>query len=256
MWRKRVNKRLGSRWPCEFAKVPNRFRRPTGCKRRGFSITELLIVMAVLLVLAAITAPHMNRMIQAFKTRSSAASVSGLLSRARMRAVKDNKFYSVIVGVPLGNSSLQQACADLNYSGACDVGEPMVQFASGVKVNTAGGPSTALITCGSLGFSPCPSGYSGMNFKPEPAGILPSFTARGLPCVNDPPSTQPVWPGMRCSTTDQTQSPPQAVGFVYVLRNGDLGNSYAAVSITPAGRITAWMYRGRDTNGNDLWTAF
>ena len=57
----------------------------------GFSLFELLVVVAIALLVTAIGLPLMNNVIANMKLRASMTSVSGLLQNTRMAAVKQNK---------------------------------------------------------------------------------------------------------------------------------------------------------------------
>jgi|SRR5579884_46692 len=220
----------------------------------GFSLTELLIVVCVVLILAALCMPRMLQAINTLRLRGSAETFAGLLQKARMQAARDNKFYTVIPNGGLG--LVNDACVDLNWNQTCSNQDYRVQLANGVTFTTAA-PDTTVITCGPL-TTPCPAGYNGLNFNPEPqATVLPSFNARGLPCVNNSgASTEPVWPANLCVNNDP--NPPfngAPVGFVYTMMlTSSVGTKYAAVVVTPAGRILVYTYEGQDSNGGNVWT--
>ena len=221
----------------------------------GFSLVELVIVVAILLVVSAVAVPNLMRTIAAVRVRSSADTVSGLMQKMRAQAVKDNKFYSG-VSANLGDSL--EVCVDLDYSGGCNAGDYVTNLASYTSWVPAGAaPDTTLITCGpTLGPAKCPAGYPpGLNFTPEPQTVLPSFSARGLPCVNPlAAATLPVWPAGKCQTLDPNFG-GRPVGFLYLLQyTGTAGVSYSAVAVTPAGRVTSWTYGGKDANGIDTWS--
>jgi prepilin-type N-terminal cleavage/methylation domain-containing protein len=220
----------------------------------GFSIVELMAVLAIMLVVFTMAIPTMVRGIGNVRGRSSAESLAGLMQSARASAAKNNRFYTVVSST--AGTGVTTECIDLNWNGACDAGEPTVQLARNVQFVNSGGPSTALITCGpTLGPATCPTGYTGLNFTPEASTVLPSFNARAMPCVGNPPATEPAWPGTLCYTTDQSQSGTPPVGFLYVLQyNGLFTPSYTAIAVTPAGRISVWTYTGKDSGGNDTWT--
>jgi type II secretory pathway pseudopilin PulG len=229
-------------------------------KQRGTTLIEIVAVTAIMISLAAILLPNMARLVGDMRLRSAADSVGSLLQQARMRSVRDNRYYPVIPGAAL-QGPFQQACIDMNWSGGCDVGEPLIQLPLTVTLANGGGaPGTLQITCGpNAAAGVCPAGVTGLNFTPEPAAILPVFNARGLPCVNQAgAANEPVWPNNVCTSTDPGGGPPNGglpVGFLYLFQyTGMLGANYAAVVVTPAGRVTTWMYRGKDAGGNDVWS--
>lgn len=220
----------------------------------GFSLIELLVVAGIILVLAALGMPRMLQAINTLRVRGSAETFAVLLQKARMQAARDNKFYTVIPNGGLG--LVNDACVDLNWNQTCTNQDYRVQLANGVTF-TAAAPDTSVITCGPL-TTACPQGYNGLNFNPEPqATVLPSFNARGLPCVNNAgASTEPVWPTNLCVNNDP--NPPfngAPVGFVYTLMlSSAVGTKYAAVVVTPAGRVVVYTYQGQDGNGVNVWT--
>src|SRR6266446_3463680 len=57
---------------------------------QGFSLIELLIVVAIVMVLAAITVPRILNAISDTKLRYFATNYSGILQSARMQAVRKN----------------------------------------------------------------------------------------------------------------------------------------------------------------------
>lgn len=218
--------------------------------QRGFSLLELVIVMAVMMVVAAVAVPQIMRTMQVVRTRSSADEVAGLFQKVRMQAVKDNKFYSGIPQNVPGGVAIKW-CLDADYSGTCGVAEYSVGLADYIVLAGAP-PDTTLITCGANGPVNCPAGYApGLSYVPEAAGVWPSYTARGLPCVNrNPGGAQPKWPADQCVQIDPVTTLP--VGFLFVLNYNNTQN-FAAIAVTPSGRVTTWTYTGIDGNGRAMW---
>src|SRR5712692_9391122 len=196
--------------------------RQTGKCKRGFSLIELMIVVAVGMILMAIGPPLMLNTISSMKLRYSVTDLSGLIQKARMQAVMKNTYY------PIGTTTL--SAGDVGYfvdlspkpsSGVYVAGDPMVEMGS--QVNVFAGPGsgapgeTAFIT-GSL------------TFPVAAAGVLPTFNARGLTCQLVLGNTCPQTPGQ---------------GFVYFLRRtSTFGTSWASVAVTPSGRVQVWTYDG------------
>ncbi len=122
---------------------------------RGFSILELIIVVAITLTIAAIAVPRVVTATQDFKLRSTASGFSGLAQKCRMLAVSRNAFNAV------------------TYSGgafSCTVTDNTnVLLPTGIVPDASGG-----------GFS-----TSSMSMSWTASGVvgLPQFNPRGLPCV-------------------------------------------------------------------------
>lgn len=218
--------------------------------QRGFSLVELLVVMVVIITVAAVAVPQIMRTVELIRTRSSADQLAGMIQKIRQQAVKDNKFYT---GVRQNIGITTKYCVDNNYDGFCQDTEFAIGLAD-YMTPAAAPPDTSLITCGPLGTIPCPAGYpQGLNYVPEAqnANWVASYNARGLPCVNKAnPANQPVYPNDQCLQTDPVSGLP--VGFLYVLQYQN-GQSFSAVAVTPAGRVTSWTYSGIDANGRAIW---
>lgn len=183
----------------------------------GFSLLELLIVMAITLVVGAMAAPRFTTMVSNYRLKSSASSVAGILQQTRMSAVRLNR---AVQATSTMNSGLQQLYVDLNANGQVNSGEPTVIMPKKITFQSTGAPADATANLASVPTT----------FYTTP----PQFNARGLPCVVV---------GATCSNVDGAN---KLVGYVYYLKSdGMFGQTqWAAVTVTPAGRIKTWMYTG------------
>ena len=77
-----------------------------GFKAQGFTLVELMIVLAIAAVLMALAAPSFNRIIQENSTRTQASRVVTSMNAARSSAVKNNTPVSVCEN----SSSIQDQC--------------------------------------------------------------------------------------------------------------------------------------------------
>jgi len=178
--------------------------------------------VAIGMIIAAMTIPLLSTAMNQYRLRSSAVDLDGLLQRARTRAVKDNRTYTLQTAqLVQGGFTYTQVYLDLNGNQALDPGEPSIQLQRNVTLVTGGG--IPAIPNAPLGFTP------------QATTAQVNFSARGTPCV---------FVGGFCSSWDSAGAAPNQVGFVFYLRAplGVAGTSWSAVSIGPSGRFRAWSY--------------
>jgi prepilin-type N-terminal cleavage/methylation domain-containing protein len=188
-------------------------------KDRGFSLIELLVVVAILVILAAMTVPRMSKIISDIRLRYVTQNLSGLLQSARMQAVRRNTYYMIQpTTLPSGDAAYYVHVKGNPYV----AGDPVLPLGGGITVHTgtgSGAPNEATITCGTNCIF-----YAGTD--------NPGFNARGLPCVG-------VVNGNSCPQ-NATQ------GFVLFVSKPSLtGNTdWAAVVITASGHLQIWTCDG------------
>jgi len=220
-----------------------RIDRKRNCPRRGrtggFSLIEILIVVFVVMVVAAIAVPNVLLAVANIRLRASAGDLAGLMQQARIMAAKNNPqtppVYAIRYAVLGGR---QIAYIDLNGDGSWSssvtvngvtLSEPLTEL-SGTVVPAAGAPSGS-------GGQPGPyvlagdtviGGASFDNTKTI------AFTPRGFPCDYTSPPT--------CST-------PAATYFVHYLTDTRAGGAgWAAVVVTKAGRTKVVNWNGSQWN--------
>ena len=211
--------------------------RPT--RQKGFSLLELLICLAVMMVVTVAALPTISKNMGAIRLQSSAQDVASLAERARILAVRNNTTYSILLPAPV--NGVQTACIDTNFNGACDVTEPMVALAKYVSVVTDGsGPPTAEIVCGpNPAVTPCPAGFTGLNYPPQGPTAIVSYNDRGLPCIGPVPTNEPI--GARCD--ELVNGTPTGFLYKFVYTGGN-SPTYAALTITPTGLVSEWLNNG------------
>src|SRR4051794_28150940 len=79
----------------------------------GFSMIELMVVIAIGLVIAAMAVPNLTRAIATVRLRESATGIAGLLQKTRIEAVRTNRievarFSKDANGVPFIYNDLNQ----------------------------------------------------------------------------------------------------------------------------------------------------
>ena len=191
--------------------------RPDG----GFSAVEMITVVAIILIVAAIAMVGVQRAVRTVRLYGSGTDYSNLLQNARMRAVKDDKYYTVRTDTTV---TPPIAYVDINGSGTYDLGEPQTPF----RPNTTPAGFGAGPAVGSLKtqfLPPTPSAQASV----AAGGGPPTFGPRGLPCT-------PV------ANTCPYLTPTSFITFIQ-----DTNGGWAAVTVTPAGRVRQWRY---DTSGN------
>ena len=192
-------------------------------RENGFSLVELMVVLVIGLIATAMTVPLIMTTVNQYRLHGSAVDMDSLLQRARMRAVKDNRTYTVQTAtVTKSGATYRQVFLDLNGNTTLDQGEPMIQLQRGVSLIVGSGGSNPSLSATTLGFTP------------EASGVPVQFNARGTPCVVT---------GTVCSSWDNGGGAPSPVGFVYYLQStGGSGAGWSAISISPSGRFRAWSY--------------
>jgi Tfp pilus assembly protein FimT len=204
--------------------VRKRSIRQTG-RSEGFSLLELLVVVGITMVLAALATPRVANTLAAYRLRQSSVQLAGLIQQGRMAAVRSN-IPVEIRPLMIQSGTRQEIYVDLPGAngaapnGQWDAGEPVTILPRGVTIQTSGFPGDAYAV-------------AVPNLSAQAQGTPVKFSPRGLPCV--------VLSGVCKNLNGTTQ-----IGFVYYLRSDALlgGNSWAAVTITPAGRIKPWYYYG------------
>jgi len=193
------------------------------CDRTGgFSLIELLIVLFIVMVVAAIAIPNVLLAVSNIRLRASAGDLSGLMQQARILAAKNNTSYVVLYGTRNG-ARIAYLRDARNGLGSFVVGEPLMEF-SGTTIPASGVPSgsgqpSAYVLAGDTG--------SGSYDNTNTLG----YTGRGLPCNYD------------TTTNPATCSTPAAKYFVYYITDTRVGGAgWAGVVVTKGGRtkIVTW----------------
>ena len=189
--------------------------RPLVARHAGFTMIELLVCIAIMVVLVAIATPQVLYAIRMSRIRSDAGSLSALIQQARTAAEQHNAtigFYAANVGT----RSLPGAfisCSSTHPTTNCpdgttwNNGDPSLPYGSGVTNGTAAN---------------APAGLN-PGFTPQTAGTTLYVTSLGT--VSNVATGAYTWKG-----------------FVFYLT--DNSNDWAAVSVSPQGRSKVWVYTG------------
>jgi prepilin-type N-terminal cleavage/methylation domain-containing protein len=183
---------------------------------RGFSLLELVVVLAVGLILAVISVPRVLKMISDLNLRYEATNLNGILQSARMTAIRKNDYYTVqSTSLPTGGSGYYVHLHGATYTS----GDPVLPIGSQMTIHIGSGSG-----------APNESTFiTNLTFNVYAGSEVPSFNARGLPCLAGVNS---------CVQTGQ--------GFVFFLTNQVISGDYSwgAVAITPSGRMQIWTCDG------------
>jgi prepilin-type N-terminal cleavage/methylation domain-containing protein len=189
-------------------------------RESGFSLVELVIVVAISLIVTAMAAPSVRQVLDNYRLNASGHDVASVLQQARMAAVQSNQPYYVQfnVGAPpnivtaLPASRFNPPTVAPGDPTAVTAGNVAFQPPAAAGLNTltldtaVGGPPPALQINGLIGFS-----------------------ARGIPCV------QGASPWV-CTAA--------GVGFEWFVQSSSTG-AWEAITVTPAGRIRSWRLTGQ-----------
>src|SRR5579884_3356385 len=95
-------------------------------RQSGFTLMEVLVVASISVVVAGAAVMKLDTAVKSVKLRSSVGEVAGLCQMARIQAVKDNKFYQIIL--PSSTASQQTAFVDVDGNGTASPTEPLIQL--------------------------------------------------------------------------------------------------------------------------------
>ena len=186
---------------------------------RGFSLVELLIVAAVMLIVAAFAVPTVVKTMDGMRVRGSLNSAVSLAQRTRYQAIKGNVTERLHVTTVSGQAVL--FTTDLSDTNTAPVGGDLllhgvIWMPTQIAINVT--PATTLTGTGMWGSNVTPIVNQDIYFN-----------SRGMPCAT--PSGSSI-----CSPT---------TGYVYYFQYvGSSGSRWAALSVSPAGRIESWFWDG------------
>src|SRR5690242_1779681 len=92
-------------------------------RQSGFSVVELIVAVAIVLIVAAFATPTILSMIHTAKLQGTATDFTNLVQQARIRSVQDDRSYSLLVS-PAAGATPSTAFVDLKQNGAIAAGDP------------------------------------------------------------------------------------------------------------------------------------
>lgn len=198
-----------------FMKVRNSNRSGQRQTEGGFSLTELVVAMAVALVLMGLGMPAFLRAYHTYQLTNAASQMADILRFTRYEAIRMNTPLRCLIQPYAGDPTMTSVWADSNKNNQLDTTEQQILLGRGGNLvdggSVPGGP--ALIAAANItsGTTPIP-----------PSGTPISFDARGAVT-------------------------PASVYLIYLASSSAPEAGYRAVLLMPAGSIQVWT---GDVNGN------
>jgi Tfp pilus assembly protein FimT len=185
----------------------------SGSQSSGFSLIELVGVVSTVLVLVAMAVPSLTRSSQVYRLSAQLRAIEGELQNVRFTAINRNRPASLLF-----STDGTWCFPDVDGSGTISGNEQAIWGTPGGFTLNCPAPSPAL-TAANLGTTLDPI-------------LLPNrgvaFTPRGTV--------------VQVSSSQTPTSAKLSAPVVVYLR--DSQNNYAAVTLTPAGRIRSWVLSG------------
>ncbi|MGB9434375.1 MAG: GspH/FimT family pseudopilin [Candidatus Acidiferrum sp.] len=181
----------------------------------GFSLTELVVTLAVAMILMAVGLPMFLRAYHSYQLSSAATQVADILRLTRYEAIRLNKKVPCMIEPSATNPGMTSLWADSNWNGVLDPTEKTILLGnSGNLVDGGTVPDTAALIASAVQSAPTTPGASPI-----------WFDARGA--ISSPTSTK--------------------VNVFYLASSVAPEAGFRAVLLMPAGSIQIWT---ADTTGN------
>jgi prepilin-type N-terminal cleavage/methylation domain-containing protein len=218
-------------WPGYIVIDKHEIARASSEKMRGFSTVELMVALAILLIVAAIAIPNLTSSMRQAHLKGAISDYASLMQQERIRAVDDDRYYSMYV-VTTGGA--QEGFVDIypqNVNGASGSGgttidpkDPAVQINPEISEQPVGAaPNTGALKALIL---PANSPLTPLDGSTSTSPV--TFGPRGLPC-------KPV------AGVCDTLGGPQAYWTFF---QSVVTQAWGAVTVTPSGRVQRWLYTG------------
>jgi Tfp pilus assembly protein FimT len=180
-------------------------------RHTGFSLTELVVTLAVAMILMAAGLPSFLRAYHSYELSNAATQVADILRLTRYEAIRLNRKMACIIQPSGANPGMTNVWADSDGNTALDPTEKMILLGnSGNLVDAGTVPGTATLLATAIN--------SVASSAPSPAGASIWFDARGT----------------------LTAPTPINVNAFYLASGAAPEAGYRAVLLMPAGSIQIW----------------
>ncbi len=203
------------------------------CKQRGFSLVELIVVVAIILVLGAISAPTLFRAIRAYRAESNMRRVAGMLRQARAEAARRNTRVQILYLPPAGGRGalfgLNFPDANGNFNTTFDPGnpgEPSFELPAFYLAINCTNP------CGPINLLPDP------DYNPVFYHSRITFSPRGTVVQQNPVTL--TWQTSNNISVFYLFEQRQTVGAAFWTEF----NHYFPIAVTPAGHVRPFTLQG------------
>lgn len=183
-------------------------------RNRGFSLIELLIVVAIIAVLAALAIPNFLTAMESMKLQNVMNSYTQLHRTARMQAIRGNRVVAIWPWWDAGSQQIMYF-ADLDNDFMPDPNEAQFIAPRSTWLQFGGAPSNA-----------------SMNLPASGQVFWPAYNARGMLCQYA--GTNACW---NAGTVRHEI-------YFYNHRGDWMPVAWGAVTVVPGGRSKTWMWSG------------
>ncbi len=197
----------------------------------GFSLIEMMIVIAIIMIVAVASTPYMVNVISAARMRGNMQGLATFIQQSRGNAVRTN--------TPRAIYLTQVKAEYIVYEGDVQAAQPAYspngtitpfQMPMGKQVVYIGSPTGS----GAPTILNNTTVFGSSTITPQ-TGTAIGWNTRGMPCVIDTTTGA-------CTTSPATGSDAFIWYFVFQPPLGS--NRWSALSVTPAGRIKTWFWDG------------
>lgn len=176
----------------------------------GFSLVELVIAVAIILVISAFAIPSLTKTVRGYQLHDAASQLAGILKFTRFEAIRRNVPTTCVntQGVASGQASVW---SDNNNDGVAQTTERQILLGSSATLQAA---------------------------APDAGALATAVGAGALTAVN---------PAAGNLTFDQRGAVVPPAIYVYYVGNTAADGGFRAVIVLPSGSVQVWTHTGGGT---------